>query len=110
MSETISIESVKRAVDKRGGYLVHVCRTKVTGRMGASRWVDLRLLNGKFEKWNSRWSKTLEPTVLTQALAFIELNAGELAKDNEFGRPMEVRYRPPMRNARDLLRDIEAVE
>lgn len=108
MSETISIEHVKRATDKRGGYLVHVCRTRVTGRMGSSRWVDVRFLNGKFEKWNSRWDKNLEKGVLAQATAFIELHAAELAKDNEFGRPVVVNYRPPARNPRDLLRDIEA--
>jgi hypothetical protein len=108
MSETISIEHVKRATDKRGGYLVHLCRTKVTGRMGASRWVDVRILNGKFEKWNSRWSKDLEAKVLTQVLSFIELKAAELAKEDDRGRPVEVHYRPPARNARDLLRDIEA--
>lgn len=82
MNESIQIEYVKKATDKRGGHMVHFCRTVIRGKSITTRWKDVRFLDGKFEKWPGRWS-ILQLDVFQQNVQHaieqhrVKLDAGE---------------------------------
>lgn len=103
MPSSISIEHIKKATDKRGGYLVNFQRSVIRGRRGSTNWKDIRFIDGKFEKWPGRWEVDQLDEFMAAVVKIIETKHEALEKGEKVLMAPEVELRDHlMRNIEEL--------